>query len=117
MLKNDEFNEVLAAPEASASASASDELALELEVRCAKVTARLHFLMAGSDATPLSEYIELSPQAAARSEADSGGVDGWLLKFRSWASSSLGGGGYQVRFCIKKDEFCIKDDEFRINKR
>ena len=88
-----------------AAASASDELTLELEMRCAKVTTRLHFIKAGSNDTPLAEYLELSPAVVAAS----GGEDGWQMKFRNWAPSADGtAGGYQLGgfVCEQRVDLC-----------
>eukprot|EP01043_Picozoa_sp_COSAG02_P032425 COSAG02_NODE_2166_length_9611_cov_5.049201_7_plen_423_part_00 len=71
----------------SAATGNADPPALELSIECPKVIVRLHFMMAGTGTTPLSEYLELGPAVSD---------GGWRLMFRSWTATAHAAGGTQL---------------------
>ena len=79
----------------SAAAENADPPALELSIECPKVIVRLHFMIAGTGTTPLSEYLELGP---AVSDV------GWRLMFRSWTATANAAGGMQLGGLICEQE-------------
>jgi hypothetical protein len=83
----------------SPATECADPPALELSIECPKVIARLHFMMAGTGTTPLSEYLELGPAVADV---------GWSLTFRSWTATAHAAGGTQLlgRTCEQELRLC-----------